>query len=84
MIIGLIVTAVLAGLDALVSLFPTIDISGLGGAGYDGTIHQIASIASILPLLTIVEAAGLVMAVVLALYAWDLIVWIYHQFWGSN
>jgi hypothetical protein len=81
MITDLVVTALLAALTALTSLLPPVPVpvassTRFGELGY--TLNQF------LPIVQIATAALACLAVYAAMNLWNLGVWVYHQFWGSN
>lgn len=80
-IISLIISAVVAAISALLSLFPSFSIPTQGAADVGqlaGTLNQF------LPMTSIAGAALAVLGVKVAVYVWNLIVFVYHQFWGSD
>lgn len=81
MITGLVVTALLASLDALLSLLPgfTIPVSSTSTVGELGwTLNQF------LPVAVLCTAALAVLGWYALMNLWNLVVWVYHQFWGSD
>lgn len=80
MITDFIITAFLAGIDALVSLFPTVTFLTNVNMG----VKLPADINRIIPLNFILATALICLGIRLALDGWDAVVWVYHQFWGSS
>lgn len=82
MILGLVVTAVLGVFSTLAGLMPTWTLPSVS---HDSAIPTYIHLAnSILPLTTVALAIAAYGALMLAMSGWDLIVWVYHQFWGSD
>ncbi|WP_084129592.1 hypothetical protein [Demequina sp. NBRC 110055] len=70
---------------ALVSLLPAVnwDVDDFSGASMQwGT--SLSAFNVYVPLTAIFAVAGLLLAVWLTTAAWNGLVWVYHQFWGSN
>lgn len=81
MLINALVTAVLACVDALVSLFPSFSFTLPND---DIVISFIAGANRLMPLATALALIGTVLTLRLAMFGWDIVVWIFHQFWGSD
>lgn len=54
------------------------------GEDGSGIVTLIGSANNVFPVLTIVQVLTAATVVRFALYTWDFIVWVYHQFWGSS
>jgi hypothetical protein len=72
----------LAGLDAVLSLLPTFDMPEPNT--YLSGFRFITKANEVVPVVTLTVCIVALFAVELAMRAWDLVVWIYHQFWGSE
>lgn len=81
MITNLIVTAFLAGLDAVLSLFPIVAFPTDVGMSIGNTVGEINLI---FPLKLVMQLFVASIAVRIALNTFDMGVWVYHQFWGSD
>lgn len=81
MIIDLIVSAFLALIDGLVSLFPSFTMPDELILTALTPVLQLNPFFPVVTLFTTLIAA---MVIELALRGWDLTVWVYHQFWGSE
>lgn len=85
MVTEAIVSALIGILQGLVSPLPTMTVDA-------STINTQATSAGALasamngyaPVQTLGVALALVFGVKVALLGWQVVVWIYHQFWGSN
>lgn len=81
MIIGYVVSALLACIDALVSLFPSFTINLPGN---DGVLAIISAADGVVPVHTASQALLLALTILLGLRLFDFGVWVFHQFWGSS
>lgn len=74
------------GLNSLLSLLPSWSLPAPPDAreGTNTMVQALTTVASIVPLQQVVIATSAAVALVLLLYAWDFLVWVYHQFWGSS
>lgn len=85
MVTEAIVSALVGILEGLVSPLPTYT---LDTASFNTTAVSVGSIASVLNGYAPIAQVGIGLAVVLglklALLTWQVVVFIYHQFWGSN
>lgn len=86
MISDLIITAFLGGLNALLSLMPDYELPISPTLIADGRSlwSNAVSLNSVVPLGTITKVIFAALTLRLLLILWDLIVFVYHQFWGSN
>lgn len=85
MITDLIITAVLGGINALLSLMPNWQLPTATENGFGGQIGQYAAMVDeFFPISTIVQIFLSWLGLRLLLAGWDFIVFVYHQFWGSN
>lgn len=82
MITNLIVTAFLASVDALVSLFPSFSMPSFSGPS--SAIAAVANLNMLFPVCTLILCITSAVVIMIALYGWDAILWVYHQFWGSD
>jgi len=73
---------ILAGLFALVPS-TDLDSSAFGNAG-SAVGGAIFGFNDYFPTVTFFQALAVVLAVWAVLGVWNLIVWVYHQFWGSS
>lgn len=81
-ITDVIVSAILGGLTALLSLLPTFTMPDAGL--YDGFMGRVASVDNVFPIIFLFQCIVALVAVELLLRAWDVTVWVYHQFWGGD
>lgn len=84
MITDAIVSAFLGALEALLSLLPDTGPVVVSGASTTAVTGWAGAANSWVPVTLIVGVLGMLIAVELALVLWDLIVFVYHQFWGSD
>lgn len=82
MITDIIVGGFLALIRTLTDLIPAIPLPNPSGS--NSFLATLSTANSIIPLATIILGLFAMVAVRFGLYAWDAIVWIYHQFWGSS
>ena len=83
MITNLIVTAFLAGLDAITSLLPRFTLYNGDTSGFTvGT--AVGHFNTIFPIKLALSVALFAVGVRLLFQFFDLAVWIYHQFWGAS
>lgn len=61
----------------------TIDMGGLAGSASDVGATA-AALNGYAPIASLGIALSVLLGLKLALLSWQAIVWIYHQFWGSN
>lgn len=83
MVTDAILGALFAGIGALLSLFPTFTLPTIDGS-HNQAILAVAQLNRVVPISTVIEALLAVLGVRLLLSGWDFVVWIYHQFWGSD
>jgi len=81
MIVGYVVLALLACIDALVSLFPSWTFTQPDN---DGTIAVVSQVNGIFPVHDTALALLAALGLLLLLAAFDAGMWVYHQFWGSD
>lgn len=83
MITEFLLNGIFGGINALLGLMPDYVLP----ENTDGDKYSIGSYAayanSVFPLATLVQITGLAIGLRALLQGWELIVWIYHQFWGS-
>lgn len=88
MITDAIANAFFGALGALFTLIP--DTGVLAGFTSEQTDNGYALgnafglLDASVPIATLVAAAAMLLLLEIALQGWDLIVWIFHQFWGSD
>lgn len=75
-----------SGLSALLSLLPVWSLpTATDSTGPLGSIlRAIITVDAVVPIRTAATALAASLALLLLLYAWDFLVWVYHQFWGSS
>lgn len=83
MITEFIINAFLAGVDAILSLIPdftnyTEPSDGFSVGSIVGNFNQI------FPIILVMQLALFAIGIRLLFNAFDLAVWIYHQFWGAS
>lgn len=84
MITDLIISTFLACIDAILSLIPNVSLP-VPTPGATANIASVSfSMARIIPIITMMELAGVAIGIRLALQGYELALYIYHQFWGSN
>jgi len=82
MITDAIVSAFLAAVAALFSLLPSITLPDITP---DMQLFQYArAFGNIVPLNDLFICVGISIGLHLLFNAWDLALFVYHQFWGSN
>lgn len=81
MITGAVITAVLACLDAVFSLVPGFSFTP---GDTHGDIAIVSELNGIIPIQTCVTLILLTFGLILIQRGWDLIVFVFHQFWGSD
>lgn len=81
MILGAIVTAFLASLDALLSLLPSWTVPTWPDSAWIGIAVELDAV---FPVGVLIWSLFLTLAAVALLQLWDFGVWIFHQFWGSS
>lgn len=85
MITDAIISALLAALDALVSLVPVVTLPVLTVTSFATQFASLISgIHRAAPLGDALAVLALGLLVMFALATFDLGVWVYHQFWGSS
>lgn len=84
MITDALVSAILGALSALVGLFPSTGTVTLGQGTTTTITSWVGAANSFIPLQALITVIGALLALQLALYLWDLAVWVYHQVWGSD
>lgn len=80
MIVDFVISGFLAGLDALFSLFPTIAFFNNGPL----YTRLPAAMGQVFPLSFLIGTVLICLAIRIALSGWDVAIFVYHQFWGSN
>ena len=85
MITDAVVTFVLGLLTSTLDLVPAFSFPDAAAAGAGTKVAGIvAPIGAIIPLGTMAAAIGAGIAFSLALSGWRVVLFIYHQFWGSS
>lgn len=82
MISDLIVTAFLAGLDAVLSLLPSFDVSYVDDGFRVGTV--VGKVNQVIPIVLILTLAAVAVGIRLILNLFDVGLFVYHQFWGAS
>lgn len=82
MITDLIVTAFLAGLDAVFSLLPSFDVSYVDSGFRVGTL--VGKMNQVVPILLILTLAAVAVGIRIILNIFDVGMFVYHQFWGAS
>lgn len=74
-----------AAVRAVLHLVPVVPAPTLGTAGATRSLGYYVALADgYAPVVLALGAAGTVLAYRIALFVWRGIVFVYHQFWGSN
>ena len=83
MITDFIIGAFVSGIGALLDLVPVISIPSPGEnfASFTGVI---GGANKVFPVFWAMGGITAIVVLKIALNVWDLIVWVYHQFWGSD
>lgn len=85
MITDFVLDAIFGGIGALLGLAPSVTFpdtsGGTSGAWGIGIIHNMNNIV---PISTAVSCLLALLALRVAMQAWDILVFVYHQFWGSG
>ena len=82
MITEWILNIFLAMIDGLVSLFPSFSLPD-----WDAPSQSLAAVANmnrVFPVCTLILCIIAAVALNIALYAWEFVQFIYHQFWGAS
>lgn len=82
MITEWIITVFLASIDALFSLFPSFTVPTFDSP--TGAFAKIGTLNKLFPVTTLILCILAAVTIMVALYLWDAILFIYHQFWGSS
>lgn len=84
MITDAIIQALLGGISALIGLMPAYALPSQLISDNSLIVGQYAAGADkIFPLTTVINIIGLALTLKVLMLGADLIIWIYHQFWGS-
>ncbi len=81
MITDAILTALLGGLSALLGLAPVITIPDLQASSI---VTAIAAATGFVPVAAMVTMLLAYLAVMVGMQGWELVAFVYHQFWGSD
>lgn len=84
MIVDLIITAILGSINALLSLIPSWTLPTFGHDDGMAFAEYTQAMNHIVPITTILSIIGAAIALRVIMYGFDGIVWIFHQFWGSD
>lgn len=84
MITDLVVTAILGAISALVGLIPSWTLPGMDSTNGHVVGQYLYYTNTIVPMFTIVGILAASIALRGILAGGDLIIWIYHQFWGGD
>lgn len=87
MITEILVTLVVNFIEWFVSLVPDFGLS-LNELDFGDTWSSLgagaAALNGWLPVLVVASSAGIFLGVQVVMSVWGFIVWVYHQFWGSD
>lgn len=83
MITYIVVTALLASLSTVAGLLPALSLP-VPGDTWGSLLVNAYSANRILPVATVMLALFAYYGWKAALTAWDGLLWLYHQFWGSS
>ncbi len=85
MITQLLVGIILGTISGMLSLAPSwqVDLSPLANAVHDFG-HKAATFNGYFPLITLGLCLAIVFGLKAGMFGWRLILFIYHQFWGSS
>lgn len=83
MITDFILDAIFAGINALLTLMPSLSISQPPSA-FQAILGDIQGVNRIIPIAAIAGVIGAGLATRIALTGWDFLLLVYHQFWGSE
>lgn len=82
MITDFILSAIFSGINALLSLAPAMTLPTMNDqSSFFGIVKEADGI---IPIFEIAIGLTAVLAVRIGLQGWDLIVFVYHQFWGGD
>lgn len=87
MIVEALVTLAVSFVEWFVSIVPTfgLDFTGIDMAGlWESIGSQVSALNGWLPVVAMGIALAAYLTVQVVMSVWGLIVWIYHQFWGSE
>lgn len=85
MITDALITFTLASFRAIVGLLPAWVVPVPALSAMSGFVGDAAARADgYFPVLTTIVCAGVVLTVRVGLLAWRVVIFVYHQFWGSN
>ena len=84
MITDALIDAFLATVGAVLGLAPETGLGGMDEAASANVTGFITAANGFLPISVAVVVLLALIALQLLLLSWDLLVWLYHQFWGSD
>lgn len=84
MIIKILVDAMLAAINALFSLIPGQESGTLSVGDFDSVTSLIWNANGIIPISAIVFSMTAIFGLKIAMVVYDLAIYVYHQFWGSD
>lgn len=84
MIIKILVDAMLAAINALFSLIPGQDSGTLSVGDFESVTALVWNAGGIIPISQIVFAVTAIFGLKIAMIIYDLAIFVYHQFWGSD
>lgn len=84
MITDLIIQAFMSGIGTLLGFLPETGPGDIDAQASASAVAFGTTANGFFPVHTIVVVLLALLALEIALLTWDLIVWIYHQFWGSD
>lgn len=82
MITDIIISAFVAGIGALLDLLPTWTIPTIPVTSAPITAAE--QLSRVFPVMSVVVVLLLILGLKVLLGAFDVAVWVYHQFWGSS
>lgn len=83
MITDFVLNAIFGGISALLSLAPEASLppTSSGGGWEIGLVHNLNNI---IPIGTMASCLLALLALRIAMQGWDIAVFVYHQFWGTD
>lgn len=84
MITDFVLSAIFGGINALLSLAPGSWTMPNPGNTWTALLMDIGQFNRLFPIVQVAAAASATFGLVVALTLWDVIPWVYHQFWGGD
>lgn len=82
MLLDFLIAVLVSFVNAILSLLPTFTFPSPNTTG--GIFPLLGALGRVIPLSDIISIVLIALAIIIALYIWDALVFVYHQFWGSN